>query len=48
MAQDLEVRRYSEVALFAGAVLEMGARHQVPTPINKKLYDIIKSIESTY
>jgi 2-dehydropantoate 2-reductase len=48
MAQDLEARRYSEVALFAGAVLEMGARHQVPTPINKKLYDIIKSIESTY
>jgi 2-dehydropantoate 2-reductase len=48
MAQDLEARRYSEVALFAGAVLEMGTRHQVPTPINKKLYDIIKSIESTY
>ncbi|WHX98389.1 ketopantoate reductase family protein [Neobacillus sp. DY30] len=48
MAQDLEARRYSEVALFAGAVLEMGEKHQVPTPINKKLFDTIKSIESTY
>lgn len=48
MAQDLEARRFSEVALFAGAVLEMGEKHQVPTPVNKKLYDTIKSIESTY
>jgi 2-dehydropantoate 2-reductase len=48
MAQDLEARRYSEVALFAGAVLEMGEKHQVPTPVNQKLYNTIKSIESTY
>jgi 2-dehydropantoate 2-reductase len=48
MAQDLEARRYSEVALFAGAVLEMGGKHRTPTPVNKKLYDTIKSIESTY
>jgi 2-dehydropantoate 2-reductase len=48
MAQDLEARRYSEVALFSGAVLEMGEKHRVPTPVNKKLYDTIKSIESTY
>lgn len=47
MAQDLEARRYSEVSLFAGAVLEMGEKHRVPTPVNKKLYDTIKSIEST-
>ncbi|MEH7277056.1 ketopantoate reductase family protein, partial [Neobacillus vireti] len=48
MAQDLEARRYSEVALFAGAVLEMGEKYRVPTPVNKKLYDTIKAIESTY
>ena len=48
MAQDLEARRYSEVALFAGAVLEMGEQHRVPTPVNKVLYDTIKSIEDTY
>jgi 2-dehydropantoate 2-reductase len=48
MAQDLEARRYSEVALFAGAVLEMGEKHRLPTPVNKKLFDTIKSIESSY
>jgi 2-dehydropantoate 2-reductase len=48
MAQDLEARRYSEVDLFAGAVLEMGEKHRVPTPINKKLYEVIKSIETNY
>jgi 2-dehydropantoate 2-reductase len=48
MAQDLEARRYSEVSLFAGAVLEMGEKHRLPTPVNKKLYDAIRSIESTY
>lgn len=48
MAQDLEARRYSEVALFAGTVLEMGEKHGVPTPVNRKLFDTINSIESTY
>jgi 2-dehydropantoate 2-reductase len=48
MAQDLEARRYSEVALFAGAVLEMGEKHRLPTPVNKKLFDTIKSIERSY
>jgi 2-dehydropantoate 2-reductase len=36
------------VALFARAVLEMGEQHRVPTPVNKVLYDTIKSIEETY
>ena len=48
MAQDLEARRYSEVPLFAGAVLEMAEKYQVPTPVNQKLFDTIKAIESTY
>ncbi|MEH7013085.1 ketopantoate reductase family protein [Neobacillus niacini] len=48
MAQDLEALRYSEVPLFAGTVLEMSEKHRVPTPVNKKLYDTIKSVESTY
>ncbi|MEH7255216.1 ketopantoate reductase family protein [Neobacillus niacini] len=48
MAQDLEARRNSEVPLFAGAVLEMGEKYQVPTPVNQKLFDTIKAIESTY
>lgn len=48
MRQDMEAKRYSEVELFAGTVLELGKKHGVPTPVNKELYDRIKLIESRY
>jgi len=48
MAQDMEAKRYSEVELFAGAVLELGKKHGIPTPVNKELYDRVKFIESQY
>jgi 2-dehydropantoate 2-reductase len=48
MRQDMEARRYSEVELFSGAVLELGRKYGVPTPVNKKLYDSIKLIERQY
>lgn len=48
MRQDLEAKRYSEVDLFAGTVLEFGKKHDLPTPVNKKLYDRIKYLESMY
>lgn len=48
MRQDLEAKRYSEVELFAGTVLELGKKHGITTPVNKELYDRIKFIESQY
>ncbi|MED3562095.1 ketopantoate reductase family protein, partial [Bacillus xiapuensis] len=48
MAQDIEAKRFSEVDLFSGAVLELGQRHGVPTPVNKKLYEKIKMMESKF
>ncbi|SDY02261.1 2-dehydropantoate 2-reductase [Evansella caseinilytica] len=48
MAQDVEAKRYSEVELFSGAVLELGKKHGVPTPVNYELYHKIKHIESQY
>ncbi len=48
MRQDMEVRRYSEVDLFAGEVLELGKKHGISTPVNRKLYDRIKFIEDQY
>lgn len=48
MRQDMEARRYSEAELFAGAVLELGKKYGVPTPVNKELYDRIKFVESQY
>lgn len=48
MRQDVEARRYSEVELFAGTVLELGKKHGVATPVNQDLYERIKKIESEY
>ena len=48
MRQDLEAGRFSEVELFAGAVLELGGKHGIDCPVNRMLYDRIKRIESGF
>jgi 2-dehydropantoate 2-reductase len=45
MLQDIEAGRKSEVELFAGTVIELGQKYQVPTPVNETLYTIIKALE---
>lgn len=48
MRQDLEAKRFSEVELFSGAVLELGKKYGISTPINQELYRQIKEIEAKY
>lgn len=48
MRQDVEAKRYSEVDLFAGTVLELGQKHGIATPVNQELYDRIKKIEQFF
>ncbi|MDM5335239.1 ketopantoate reductase family protein [Ureibacillus composti] len=48
MAQDVEAKRKSELELFAGTVLKFGIKHDIPTPVNRMLYDQIHAIESKY
>jgi 2-dehydropantoate 2-reductase len=48
MLQDVEAGRKTEVEMFAGKVIELGKQLNVPTPINQKLFDSIKKIESEY
>lgn len=48
MAQDMEAKRFSEVELFSGAVLQFGKKHNIATPVNQMLYDKIKTVESRY
>jgi 2-dehydropantoate 2-reductase len=45
MLQDIEAHRKTEVEMFAGKVIELGKRYNVPTPVNQKLFDMIKEIE---
>jgi len=48
MRQDLEAKRHSEVGLFAGTVLAMGAKHGLSFPVNQMLYDKITAIERAF
>jgi 2-dehydropantoate 2-reductase len=46
MLQDVEAGRKTEVALFAGRIVELGRKYNVPTPVNATIQRIIKVIES--
>lgn len=48
MAQDAKSRRYSEVELFSGTVLNLAKKHHLQMPTNEFLYQRIKEIESKY
>jgi len=48
MAQDRKAKRYSELEMFAGTILELAKKHQVEVPANQFLYDEMKKIEATY
>ncbi len=46
MLQDVEAGRKTEVEIFAGRVVELGRKYNVPTPVNATVQRIIKVIES--
>lgn len=48
MLQDVEAKRKTEVDYFAGTVIEMGKKLNIPTPVNYVLFNIIKSLENLY
>lgn len=48
MLQDVEARKKTEVEMFAGKVIELGRRLDIPTPVNQYLFDRIKEIEACY
>lgn len=48
MAQDRKAKRYSEVEMFAGTVIELTKKHNMDVPVNKFLYEEMKRIEKAY
>lgn len=48
MLQDVEARRKTEVEIFSGAVIEMGRKMGIPTPVNDMLFRMIRTIEQMY
>jgi len=48
MLQDVEAHRKTEVEAFAGMVVELGKKTGVSTPVNRLLFDLIRTIEKRY
>ena len=45
MLQDIEAGRKTEVDIFAGTIIALGKTHNIPTPYNKIIYEMINIIE---
>lgn len=45
MLQDVEAARKTEVEIFAGKVIEMGEKFNIPTPYNKIAFEIISALD---
>lgn len=48
MWQDVEAGKRTELDIFAGTVLKLGAKHGVQTPYNQVMYEMIRIIEEKF
>ena len=48
MLQDVMAKRVTEVDYINGAIVELGEKHGVPTPVNKTMLQLVKTIEAQY
>lgn len=48
MRQDGMAKRKTEVDMFAGTVMEIAAKHNIPVPVNTRIYHRVKEIEATF
>mgnify|MGYP000403198980 CR=1 FL=1 len=48
MLQDVEAKRKTEVEMLSGTVCELGKQYGVDTPVNRTLFNILRTMEMTY
>lgn len=48
MLQDIEAGRKTEVEMFGPVVMKLGEKHGIPTPINRSIVSIIRTIEAGF
>lgn len=48
MAQDRINKKYSEVEMFSGTIMELGRKHGIEVPVNEFLYKKVREIEADY
>lgn len=46
--QDFVQKKASEIDFINGYIIQLGKKHWIPTPVNQRVYDEVKKIESTY
>lgn len=46
--QDVEAKRITEVEMFAGTVIQLGKKHNIPTPYNLVMKEMIETIQDNY
>ena len=46
MLQDIEAGRKTEVEIFAGTIIELGEKHNIPTPYNRFIYELISIMDA--
>jgi 2-dehydropantoate 2-reductase len=48
MLQDVRRRRLTEIGAINGAIVAMGERHAIPTPVNRELTAAIRALEQGF
>jgi 2-dehydropantoate 2-reductase len=48
MLQDVEARRPTEIDYLNGGVVRFGEEHQVPTPVNRAVWALVKGLEASW
>lgn len=48
MLQDVEAKRRTEVELFAGTIIDFGQKHNIPTPYNMVLKEMLEVVHENY
>ncbi len=48
MLQDILNAKKTEIEYINGAIVRLGKNHNIPTPVNLVLTDLVKTVEATY
>lgn len=48
MLQDFEAKRKTEVGAFSGVIINLSKKLELPTPMNKFIYELVKAKEQMY
>ena len=48
MLQDVEAKRKTEVEMFGSAMVKFGEKHNIPTPYNQVMRDMLEIIHENY